>query len=347
MSPSTCSFHRAGVAAWVLACGMTAAVAAAPAPNPEPPLATAAAPAASPAPQKADDIDVRASADRTAVWVGDHVTYTIDIVCRRGVDILEDDLSRDKLKLDGFDLVGSEATRQTGRDDTTTHRFRYELTTYKVDQPVLRIAPLTVRYYVKRAGQRLEDAAPAGEVAVPGTTIAFRSMLPDEERDLAVRDGRAASARPAFLMFAAPAGVGLIVASFAPAGYWLVRLVRDRRRRTVRKSARQTQREERASLDAVRALDLGTPDARREAYARINTLVREHLCDACGIPAPSLTTREIEPALASTSTRVPAGVVTALLAACERATYGPPSAVPSADACRDAMSDAEQVLAAR
>ena len=45
--------------------------------------------AAAPAP-----VQVRASVDRTAIWVGDRVTYAIDIVCGRGVEILLDDLRR-------------------------------------------------------------------------------------------------------------------------------------------------------------------------------------------------------------------------------------------------------------
>jgi hypothetical protein len=39
--------------------------------------------------------------------------------------------------------------------------------------------------------------------------------------------------------------------------------------------------------------------------------------------------------------------VTALLAECEMARYGPAEAMPSADACRAAIDQAAQVLAAR
>src|SRR5919108_1005307 len=144
----------------------------------------------------APDVKVRTALDRTAVWVADRVTYEVTLTCARGVDILVDDLSRDKLRVDGLDVVGSDSERTTSRDDETTYRFRYYLTTYRVDLPSLKIAPLAVRYYVKRPGLRLQDAAPAGEVTVPAATIAFRSMLPDEAVSDQLRDTRPAMPRP-------------------------------------------------------------------------------------------------------------------------------------------------------
>src|SRR5207247_1130185 len=82
--------------------------------------------------------------------------------------VLDDDLSKDKLKLDGLDLASVETTRDPGVGDTTIRRFLYRLTSYRVDLPSLKIGALSVRYYVKRPGQRLEDAVAAGELQVPG-----------------------------------------------------------------------------------------------------------------------------------------------------------------------------------
>jgi len=50
------------------------------------------------------------------MWVADHVTYTIEITCRRGVDVLADDLSRDKLK--------TEASRSSAGDTESPIRAR-------------------------------------------------------------------------------------------------------------------------------------------------------------------------------------------------------------------------------
>ncbi len=289
---------------------------------------------------------VRASVDRTAVWVGDRVRFTIEIDCPRGVEVLDDDVSKDHLKLDGFDVVGSDASRIERADGTTIRRFTYELTTYRVDVPALRIAPLSVRYYVRHPGQRLEDAAPAGDVQVPGTSIAFRSTLPDAQ-EYAVRDSRPATRRSRLFALAEPVGRALVIVSFAPAVIWAFTALARRRRQPVHRSVRRVRSDERASLGAARDLDLTSETARREAFTKVDVLVREHLRDVCGVDGPSLTPDEVPPALAGRSVSIDAQRVAALLAACERARYAPRHAVPSADACRDAMAEAEQLFGAR
>ena len=142
------------------------------------------------------DVTVRNSLDRTAMFVGDRAAYTIEITCKRGVDVLADDVSRDKLKLGGLEVVGGDTSRRTAADDSTVYTLRYVLTTYRVDAPALTIGPLSVRYAVTRAGQRLEEAAPAGEVKVPGATLAFRSALPDEPDLSGIRSDKQPDARP-------------------------------------------------------------------------------------------------------------------------------------------------------
>ena len=101
-----------------------------PAPRNPPASAPAPAPPASPA-----SVQVNASVDRTAIWVGDRVTYAIDIVCARGVEILLDDLAKEKLRLNGLDVVSSDSTTTTDASERTTYRLRYGLSTYRVDVP--------------------------------------------------------------------------------------------------------------------------------------------------------------------------------------------------------------------
>lgn len=289
---------------------------------------------------------IRTAVNRTAVWVGDRFRFTIDIDCPRDVDVLDEDLSKDKLKLEGLDIVSSDSSRIDGPGGTATRRFTYELTAYRVDVPALRIAPLSVRYSVRRPGQRLADAAPAGEVLIPGAAIAFRSTLPEAQADN-VRDSRPALSRPRTFALARPVGLALVIVSFAPAAFWAIGAVARRRHRPAHRSVRQVRSDERASLQAARELDLSFADARREAYTRIDALIREHLRDVCGVPGASLTPGEVQPALAGRDSRIDAARVAALLTACERARYAPPHALPSAEACRDSIAEAEQLLGAR
>lgn len=303
--------------------------------------------ASSPAPAPVQGpVQVRASVDRTAIWVGDRVTYAIDIVCAKGVEILLDDLAKEKLRVNGLDVLGSDTTTTTDATERTTYRLRYVLSTYRVDTPALSIEPLSARYYERRPGQRLQDIAPAGEVQIPGAAIAFRSTMPDlPVYDL--RDGRTPAPRQAILARTQSIGLALVAISLAPAAFVAFAFVRRRTRKSGRRSARQTRMDKQATLERLRALDVTTEEDRRRAYDAISSAVRQHLASAAGVPAPSLTAPEIDEALSASGGRVPRESVAALLVSCDEARYGPPDALPSAHACREALAAAEQVLSAR
>ena len=291
-----------------------------------------------------EDVTVRTSIDRTAMFVGDRVTYTIEITCKRGIDILADDLSRDKLKLEGLEVVDGDTTRRTAPDDSTVYTLRYVLTTYRIDAPALTIGPLSVRYAMTRAGQRLEEAAPAGEVQAPGATVAFNSALPDEPDLSSIRSDKPPDARPRRFALLQPIGLGLIIVSIVPALLAIATLARRRERPRVRRSALAVRHDERTSLEAVRTIGVETVQQRRDVFTRLDALVREHLRDVCGVPGQSLTPAEVPFALAGAKATAPVEQVASLLATCELARYGPPPAMPSADACREAIDQAEQLI---
>jgi hypothetical protein len=100
-------------------------------------------------------------------------------------------------------------------------------------------------------------------------------------------------------------------------------------------------------LERLRALEVTTEEQRRRAYDEISAAVRQHLAATTRVPAPGLTAAEVDAALERAGSRVPRESVTALLVSCDQARYGPARALPSAQACRDALAAAEQVLGAR
>ena len=298
-------------------------------------------------PQKdGKDLEVTASFDRSAMWVADRVTYTVVLTCRRGVDVLADDMARDKVHLDGLELAGVDSSREDRGDGVTTYRYAYHLTSYKVDQPTQKFGEMRVRYYVKRPGQRVEDAAPAGDVMVPGASLVVRSTLPDEAQTAVFRDARPAQQRSTLLAALQPIGVGLVIVSIVPAALWVALLVTRARARTAHRSARQVRHEEQSTLEALKAVDLTTEGGRREAYDRVNSLVRMHLREACGVPVDGLTAAEVAPALSARSGRLPVELVASVLSACEQARYGA-NGVGSAQACRETIDQAEHLLAVR
>jgi hypothetical protein len=293
------------------------------------------------------DVTVRTSVDRTAMWVADRLTYTIELTCKRGVDVLADDLSREKLKTEGLEVIGSEVDRRSAPDGATVYQFRYVLTTYRTDVAALTIAPLTVRYAVTRAGQRVEDAAPAGDAQVPGATLAFRSVLPDDQDLSGIRADKPPQARPERFAALQPLGIGLVIVSAIPALLAIAGLVRGTRRPRARRSHPAVRQEARASLEAVRTLDVETAEGRRQVFTQLDAVVRQHLREACGVAGTSLTPHEVPFALATTPTSVPAELVASVLATCEIARYAPADDMPSAEACRQAVDEVEQIVACR
>ncbi len=307
-----------------------------------PPAADAQAPAQIAAPQ------VSASVDRTAIWIADRVVYRVDIACAPGVDILLDDVAKEKLRLNGLEVLSSDSAVTTDASNRTTYRVRYVLTTYHVDNASPSIEPMSVRYYARRQGERLQDVAPAGDVQVPGAILAFRSTLPENQPELAVRDGRAPAPRRSAFAHASQIGLALVVLSLAPA---VVIAAASVRRRTAgqpaRRSARQAKLDQRAMAEQLRTMDVSTDADRRRACDAISTAVRSYLASHTRVPATALTPAEIDTALAARGGRLPRETVVALLQACDEARYQPVSAMMSAEACREALASAEQVLGGR
>jgi hypothetical protein len=294
-------------------------------------------------------ITVRADVDRPAIWIADRLTYTIEIACPRGIDIVVDDLARDKLKLTGLEIVAADTVRRVDGGDVTRYAFHYVLTTYRVDVPTPALAPLTVRYYIARAGEGPETAAPAGSFVVPGASVAFRSLLPDDQVAYAVRDARSVEPPSLRYRLLEPLGIGLMLVSLAPVAFLAARLTtlaRERRRSRVRVSSRQTRRTTRAALDELGAVEPDTLEARREAFARLDGVVRQHVADVCGVAAAGLTPEEITLAIEPCAARIPRELVTSVLTSCELARYATPELQPSPAAWQDALAQARQLLSA-
>jgi hypothetical protein len=288
---------------------------------------------------------VSSSVDRTAIWIADRVTYSVDLACAPGVDVLLDDISKEKLRLTGLEIVSTDATATTDAEGRTIHHLRYVLTTYKVDVAAPSIEAMTVRYYAARPGQRLQESAPAGEVRIPGATLAFRSTLPDNPSTSVLRDGREPASRSWAFARARQLGLAAVILSIAPAAFVLAGAIRRRTRGFVAKrSKRRVRADHRAMLERLRTLDVATEDDRRRAYDEISAAVREHVAARSHVAATALTAEELDAALASAGGRLPRESIAALLSSCDTARYAPPRAMPTSEQCRDALSTAEQLL---
>jgi hypothetical protein len=316
-----------------------------------------------PAPDR--DVRVRSRVSRTAVWVGDPVELVVEFVCPPQVDVIPEDLARDKLKLEGLEVVSSSFERLVSAGESSqaglpaegpakagaspesggvaTHRFRYQLATYETRLDTLRIASWPVRYYVRRAGERPEDVSPAGEVQVLGATIARRSTIPDELAGLDPRTSAVLTDAPGWLNASRPIGIGLIVLAAAPLAIWTAAVIARVRSRTARPRARTVRAQARSALEEVRAIDVQNEASRREAYGRLDKAVRQHLADTRGIPAHAMTPGEVAARLQAAGSPQ-ADDAAQLLTECERARYAPPNRLPSADRFGSALDTAQRIF---
>lgn len=294
---------------------------------------------------KAPTVQVRTSLNRTAVWVGDPIVWTVELICAPTFDIVTDDLAADKLELVGMQLAGSNTERSIGDEGVLIHRVQYHLRSYEIATPALRTAPLSVRYYARRPGQRPEDMAPAGEVEVPGALLAWRSTIPDDVQTVALRDGRSAEEVPVILRVARPVGLVFVLVSVAPAALWGASRIRTAHTtRDRRPSPRASRNETLSALESLRAAETATEADRREAYGRLNVVLRRHVAETTGLPALALTSEEIAERLRASGTRVPGDGVAEALAECDQARYGPPVVVPNADQLRERIAATTRLL---
>jgi hypothetical protein len=288
-------------------------------------------------------VHVRTVVDRTATWIGDPVTYVVEISCPPGTDILAADLSRDRLRLTGLEVVDSTQDRQAHPDGTIAYTASFHLVGYASDRGVATIEPQPVRYYVHTAGQPPDTLQPADEVALAPTSLAIRSVLPDANVTW-IRDEKPGAVLPAWVRWAWPVGIGAMVLSLTPVVVGLVSLVRGRRVRA-RPLRKAGARQHRQALDELRAnATLDDPSSRREALARLGLVVRERLEDE-GIPAGGLTPDEVEQLMRERTLRISASDVAGLLRDCERAAYAPADQVPDLVTADAAMATATRLFA--
>jgi hypothetical protein len=92
--------------------------------------------------------------------VGDLVTYTIDVVSAPGYDIVEDDLGRDHVPLEGLEVRTAGTTREARDDGAVAYRASCQLVSYTLERERLRIGPMSIRYHRKQRGGRIDGQVP-------------------------------------------------------------------------------------------------------------------------------------------------------------------------------------------
>lgn len=309
-----------------------------------PALVVAALFLAAPHVAAADDIDVRTSVDRTALWVGTVATYTVTLICRAGVDVLQEDLGGDKLPLTGLQVAGQNVNRSVLSDGRIRYDVAYQLKTFEPGEETVSVGDWVVRYV---AGAPAAGAsAPAQELRIPGAALAWRSALPAALNTLDVRDARTPVSVPAWWQAARSAGLALLVVSAAAFGWILVtRVAAGRPLTTTRRIGKESARDLRTTLSALRNASVANADERKLAYATLDAAVRRRAGDLAGLPGAALTPSEFQERLSAQPGALSAEELGRILNDCQRARYQPIDRLPGVQDFHGTLDAAEQLFA--
>jgi len=288
-------------------------------------------------------VTVRSSLDRTAAWVGDPVTYTVDLVCLPGYDIIEGDLGRDHLPLEGLEVRSANTTREARDGGGVVYRARFQLASYTPERERLRIGPMSIRYYRKQPDGRIDDRVPDGVADVPGQDVALHSTLPDSAGSV-LRSAKTPVLLPSISHLIYPLGLALVALSLITVALGFTATMGRRTSTETQDSARRQPTDYRLALNAIRQLsDTANAEALRQAFGGLDHLLREFLAEM-NPHARSVTPDEIDAGAGTGGDVTTPRAIARVLRECERARYGGPSQPPSREQLVRALDQAEAVL---
>ena len=271
-------------------------------------------------PDKRPPVSVTPQLDKTAIWVGDDLRYTIRAVYASNVEMVLDNFTRERLPLAPFVLRDIDIRHKDWAGDNKAVEITLTLTTFETGKDSLTI-PLVPLYYFVREPGAAEKERPVDSVAAPPMPVGLRSALVAES--LIPRSSKPPHS-PGLAAALVPLGLGL--AGLLGLGGLLC--WRQWRRSHPDELAGQLSREERerivrASLSRLRAeVPAAGEDPRRWSGAMAATL-RGMMSELFQIHGAAQTPDEIETALARSGADVSlAAQVKALLGECDALRYG-------------------------
>lgn len=295
-------------------------------------------------PVTAQDIEVQTRVSQTALWVGNVVTYTVTLVCRPDVDVLQEDLGADKLTLMGLQVVGHTLNRQATADGRTRYTVSYQVTTFEPGAEAVGIGDWTVRYVVGATGRG--GSAPAQDLRIPGAALAWRSALPAALRTLDIRGGRTPQPAPGWWRATRAAGLILMATSVGASGWLLATwLGAGRPRQAKRRVSRESAHDLQTAFNALRDAPVSGAAERLAAYAALEAAVRRYAGEVTSLPTLALTPAEFRERLSVGVAPLPADLVCRILTGCQGARYQSANRLPDEQHFRDTLAAAAELVA--
>ncbi|MEA2977993.1 MAG: hypothetical protein QOF19_3513 [Alphaproteobacteria bacterium] len=272
------------------------------------------------APAKAAPVAITGQVDKSAIWVGDVLRYTLQVVHDANVELVLDNFTKDRLPVTPFTVRDIEIRRGDWAGGKQAARITLLLTTLAAGETELTIPPVQVYYFIRDAGGT-KGERPVDTIAAPAVKVGLRSALvPD---NLAPRTSKMPPA-PGLASVLTPLVLGLagllLLLAYSAWRLWQ-RMHSDDATRKLSREAREKIAQE--SLARVRTNVAASGADPRQWSGEMAAAVRAVIAELYQIPAASLTPQEIEAALMKDGVDI--GLIAqikTILARCEDLRYG-------------------------
>ncbi len=289
-------------------------------------------------------IQINHYVNKTALFPGEHIRYTIEVMCDADVDILAEDLGEDELILNGLELISSNVEIDNA-GYRTRYTFSYILTTFAGRDTPLAIDELRVRYYFKRPGQRIEDVATVGDVSIPPVDLVLASTLPAALEDLQLRDTQMPVVTSTNINWIGTTGILLILVSMFPVGSAAYSWMEKRRLEKQAEQAKETVAVTSNVFNELRAIDVGNDSTRRQAFQQLETIIREFVEQTAGQTLDALTANDLAQHQLISHSSLPVDGLVEVLNHCEYARYGADRNLPGVEQFNQGVQFTERLVA--
>jgi hypothetical protein len=271
---------------------------------------------------KEPKINVSTHLDRTAIWVGDTVLYTVRAIHDPDIEFVLDSLKKESLNLAPF-VVREVAVRQgpfEGNKKIT--EVILQLATYESGQPELRIPSFVLYYFTRKPGLERSGDTLAESFSVPASRVGLRSTLTADARRL--RDSReiAAAGSERWITALALGFVGLAFLGVQTAR-WLWTSSAPERPKTRQPTRRARRRLLRDFLRATQSMGRDSAEDQQRFYSEVSRFVRLYLGQSLEIDAAGMTPDELAGILENRGRNGLGAPVKNLLEKCEQVLYTP------------------------
>jgi len=265
-------------------------------------------------------VSIEAHLTKTALWVGDTLTYTIRAVYDHDVELALDHLKKESLALAPFVVRAVAFEHGEWSSNKKLLEITLQLATYETGKSELTIPPIPLYYFIREAGVGRRESQ-AETLQVPAARIGLRSTLslgPPKPRDFKplVDIDPMRIVIPFFLGLAGLSFVGSRGARWA----WKILRVPKAKRRTFGRRAREKLVQD--NLAKIRSIGSESDEDFDRFYHAVSRFLRQYLEERLELEVFGLTPEEIEKALEQAGTGDSlAQQISAILQQCEAVRY--------------------------